>query len=97
MSIVSALWVFPSTWKRANVIPVFKKGSKKLPDNYRPVSLLAICSKILEKVVCEGLLQACLPALPSSQHGFLPNRSCVTNLACFFGSLLDLTDKGIAN
>ena len=53
--------VFPLTWKRANVIPVFKKGSKKLPANYRPVSLLALCSKILEKVVCEGLLQACLP------------------------------------
>ena len=33
--------------------------------------------------MCEGLLQACLPALPPSQHGFLPRRSCVTNLACF--------------
>ena len=75
--------VFPSTWKKANVIPVFKKGSKKLPENYRPVSLLAICSKILEKLVCESLLPACHPALPDSQHGFLPNRSCVTNLACF--------------
>ena len=75
--------VFPSEWKRANVIPVHKKGSKKLPENYRPVSLLPICSKILEKVVSEGLLEACLPALPDSQHGFLPKRSCTTNLACF--------------
>ena len=75
--------VFPAIWKRANIIPVFKKGSKKLPDNYRPVSLLSICSKILEKVVWEELLRACLPALPSSQHGFLPQRSCITNLACF--------------
>ena len=75
--------VFPTQWKRANVIPVYKKGSKKLPGNYRPVSLLPICSKILEKVVSESLLLACLPALPSSQHGFVPKRSCVTNLACF--------------
>ena len=75
--------VFPSEWKRANVIPVHKKGSKKLPENYRPVSLLPICSKILEKVASEGLLEACLPALPDSQHGFLPKRSCTTNLACF--------------
>ena len=75
--------VFPTIWKRANVIPVYKKGSKKLPENYRPVSLLAISSKVLEKVVCEGLLRACLPALPDSQHGFLPKRSCVTNLTCF--------------
>ena len=83
MPFVSAVRVFPSAWKRANVIPVFKKGSKKLPENYRPVSLLALSSKVLEKVVCEALLPACLPALPDSQHGFLPNRSCVTNLACF--------------
>ena len=75
---------FPTMWKQANVIPVHKKGSKKLPDNYRPVSLLPICSKILEKVVCESLLPACLPALPSSQHGFLPKRSCVTNRVTFF-------------
>ena len=47
------------------------------------MSLLPICSKILEKVVSEGLLQACLPALPTSQHGFLPRRSCLSNLSCF--------------
>ena len=75
--------VFPSVWKQANVVPVHKKGPKNLPENYRPVSLLAICSKILEKVVCESMLQACLPALPSSQHGFIPKGSCTSNLACF--------------
>ncbi|MCV6612461.1 MAG: reverse transcriptase family protein, partial [Amphritea sp.] len=75
--------VFPAVWKKANVIPVFKKGSRKLPENYRPVSLLPICSKILEKVVSESLLHACLPALPASQHGFLPSRSCISNLSCF--------------
>ena len=74
--------------------PSTKKGSKKLPDNYRPVSLLALCSKILEKVVCEGLLQACLPALPSTQHGFLPNRSCVSNLACFLDHCWTSLTKG---
>ena len=86
--------VFPSTWKRANIIPVYKKGSKKLPDNYRPVSLLAISSKILERVVCEGLLQACLPALPHSQHGFLPKRSCVSNLSCFLEHCWTSLTKG---
>ena len=74
---------FPAMWKQANVIPVYKKGPKKSPDNYRPVSLLSICSKVLEKVVCDSLLTACLPVLPASQHGFLPKRSCVTNLSCF--------------
>ena len=75
--------VFPSDWRRANVIPVHKKCSKRFPENCRPVSLSAICSKILEKVVCESLLRACLPALPLSQCGFLQKRSSLTNLACF--------------
>ena len=75
--------IFPTVWKQANVIPVHKKGSKKCPDNYRPVSLLPICSKILEIVVCDSLLPACLPVLPASQHGFIPKRSCITNLSCF--------------
>ena len=64
------------------MVPLHKKGSKKNPDNYRAVSLLSVCSKVLEKIVCECLLPACLPALPAAQHGFLPKRSCVTNLSC---------------
>ena len=74
--------IFPSCWKKANVISVHKKGGKKDPDNYRPVSLLPICSKILEKVIYDQLLAHALRVLPQSQHGFLPRRSCVTNLAC---------------
>ena len=61
---------FPAIWKQANVVPLHKKGSKKNPDNYRAVSLLSVCSKVLEKIVCECLLPACLPALPAAQHGF---------------------------
>ena len=41
---------FPTNWKRANVVPVFKKEDRKDPANYRPVSLLSICSKIVERV-----------------------------------------------
>ena len=86
--------LFPTVWKQANVIPVFKKGSKKLPENYRPVSLLPICSKILEKVVSESLIHACLPALPISQHGFLPKRSCISNLSCFLDHCWSSIAKG---
>ena len=42
----------PDIWKTALVIPVFKKGNKKDPGNYRPVSLTCICSKILFIPVC---------------------------------------------
>ena len=62
---------------------VIERLVRRSPDNYRPVSLLSLCSKILEKVVYDCLLRHCLSALPETQHGFLRNRSCVTNLACF--------------
>ena len=36
--------IVPSEWKEANITPLFKKGSRNKPDNYRPVSLtLAVC------------------------------------------------------
>ena len=45
---------FPNEWKKANVIPVHKKGDKQI-NNYRPVSLLPICSKIFEKIIFNSL------------------------------------------
>ena len=41
--------LFPHTWKHANVVPVHKKNEKNLKGNYRPISLLPIFGKILEK------------------------------------------------
>ena len=38
---------FPQEWKKANVVPVHKKNDKQLVKNYRPISLLPICAKIL--------------------------------------------------
>ena len=46
----------PEDWKTANVIPLFKKGDKCLPQNYRPVSLTSICCKFLEHIVCKHVL-----------------------------------------
>ena len=54
-----------------------------MPENYRPVSLLPLCSKVLEKLVYDCLIDHCRSVLPTNQHGFLPKRSCITNLTCF--------------
>ena len=43
--------IFPPKWKQATVIPLFKRGSKADVGNYRPISLLPLPRKILEKVV----------------------------------------------
>ena len=47
--------IYLNIWKRANVTPIFKKGDKQLIKNYRPISLLLICGKILEKIIFNNL------------------------------------------
>ena len=47
--------IFPDTWKRANIVPIHKKNEKNLKENYRPISLLPIFGKILEKLIYESL------------------------------------------
>ena len=42
--------VVPLDWKKANVTPIFKKGAKSEPGNYRPVSLTSVACKIRDEV-----------------------------------------------
>ena len=86
---------FPSVWKRAHITPVHKKGNRKDPCNYRPISILAICSKILERVACDQLMHHVSPVLSPAQHGFLPRRSCTTNLACLVKHVWDSIAAGV--
>ena len=55
LSISSA--VLPEEWKKAKVVPLYKDGDKKCMDNYRPISVLPVASKILERAVQIQLLQ----------------------------------------
>ena len=43
--------LFPSNWKKGNIVPIHKKGDKQILKNYRPVSLLPICGKIFERLI----------------------------------------------
>ena len=75
----------PMDWRKANMVPIFKKGEKEVPNNYRPVSLTAVPGKIMEQIikqaVCKHLMDHAM--LNKSQHGFLRNKSCQTNLISF--------------
>ena len=61
-------------------MPVFKKGEKKSVKNYRPISLTCICSKIMERIVQEEILNRTSHLIDRGQHGFLESKSCTTNL-----------------
>ncbi len=50
-----SLGVFPNKWKESFISPVFKKAARYIKENYRPVSLLSCVSKIMERVVFNGL------------------------------------------
>jgi hypothetical protein len=84
----------PSAWKRANVTPVFKKGDKSCVENYRPISLLSLVSKVLERCIHKKVLPFLQPIISDCQHGFMPNRSCVTQLVDFTYNLGSNYDRG---
>ncbi|KAK7105978.1 hypothetical protein V1264_017286 [Littorina saxatilis] len=72
----------PKEWKEAWVTPIFKKGDKHQPANYRPVSLTSIVCKILEHIINSNIMNHLdrLKILTDAQHGFRKSRSCETQL-----------------
>merc|ERR1712074_60201 len=46
----------PEDWKKANIMPLFKKGDKTNPENYRPVSLTSISCKLLEHIIHSSVM-----------------------------------------
>ena len=70
----------PEVWKQANITALHKKGDKSKASNYRPISLTCILSKIFEKIVRNHILEFVTPMIVKEQHGFLPGKSCVSNL-----------------
>ena len=84
----------PLIWKRANISPVHKNDDPTVALNYRPISLLCIVSKAMERCI----FKHCFPFLKSrihnSQHGFMQGRSTVTQLLTVYHNILDNLASG---
>ncbi|KAK4832479.1 LOW QUALITY PROTEIN: hypothetical protein QYF61_023526 [Mycteria americana] len=90
-------------WRLANVMPIYKKGWKEDPGNYRTVSLTSMLTGyVMEKVMEQIILSAITwhvqdnQVIRPSQHGFRKGRSCLTNLISFYDKVTCLVDKGKA-
>ena len=86
----------PKDWTRANVTPIFKKGSRANPLNYRPISLTSVPCKIMEKIIRKNIVNHLEEnnILTNHQHGFRSEMSCLTQLLEYFLDLKDALDEG---
>ena len=78
--------------------PIYKKGRKDDPGNYRPVSLTLVPGKLMEQLILSTITQHMWDNLMirPSQHGFMKGRSCLTNLIPFYNRVTCLLDEGKA-
>jgi len=86
----------PTEWKCANVTPLFKKGTKSDPANYRPVSLTSVVCKVMEGLIREKIVGKLntKEVFSRVQHGFRQGRSCFTNILETFESWTEALDRG---
>ena len=88
--------VFPSEWKKGNIVPCYKKGDKQNIKNYRPVSLLPICGKIFERLIFNEMFSFFLAnnLLAPNQSGFKPGDSCINQLLSITHEIYSSFDDG---
>ena len=74
--------IFPDEWKLARASPVYKGGRKNDPNNYRPIFVLPVISKLIERIVFDQFYEYLIvhDLLANTQSGFRPIHSSQTAL-----------------
>ena len=85
---------FPNFWKFANVQPIHKKNSRQIKSNYRPISLLPVCGKRLEKIVVDELYAFLNTngVISIDQSGFRPGDSNMNQLISITSNIVEAFD-----
>ena len=90
----------PHDWKLANISPIYKKGSRNIAENYRPISLTSILCKIMESCIRDEILLHLQVnnLLSTRQYGFLHGRSTVTQLLNYLDKCANvIADGGVVD
>ena len=74
--------IFPTEWKKANVVPIYKRGDEQNVKNYRPVSFLPIFGKKFERLIYNEMHSFFIgnDFISSNQSGFRQGDSCINQL-----------------
>ena len=88
---------FPAEWKKANVVPVYKKGNHQCVKICRLVSLLPVFSKIFERLIYNAVFKHFLGdnLVSSNQSGFKPDASCINQLIAVTHEVFIGFDDGV--
>ena len=88
----------PQIWKNCVVTPIYKSEDRHNAKNYRPISITSTLCRCLERIIKKQLLEHLEhnDIINKNQHGFLPKKSCVSNLLETIEDISLLYDKGIA-
>ena len=87
----------PDIWKRTSVSPIYKKGDKTNPSNYRPVSLTCISCKLIKHIINLNQHLKRNNILYPLQHVFQEKHSCETQLIVFVHDITFNMQEGIQN
>ena len=88
--------IFPVQLKMANVVPIYKTGNKHVFSNFRPVSVLPVFSKLLEKLMYSRLMDFITrnKLLHKHQFGFQKGKSTYTALMLLIDKITEALDNG---
>ena len=88
--------IFPDIYKKSDVVPLHKSKSRTYVNNYRPISLLPVISKILEKIMHKRIYSFLNRnnSLYISQYGFRPKHSCENAITELCSSIIKEKEKG---
>lgn len=89
--------IFPNELKMSKISPIFKSGNKRCLNNYRPISVLSIFSKILEKIIKKRMLKHINKNIKMDQYqyGFLKNSSTLSATIDFVNHVSRALDAGM--